>query len=231
MAPKKTFKRRKTIRRKRPNAPRRTALKSNFGRLTKGVQNTGFPQRYVTKLTTQYVWNPAADTGTLVYSINANNLYNPSSSGHQPRDFDQFAAIYARYRVYGCKVQTTTVGSNSSTMVLGMVSLTATPSNSTAPNTTTGLMESRMTKYKMFSADDKKVRLDAYWPIWKIEGMPKSHVAVDDLFSSLVSTGPSVTPSIQVAISSADGTSTDALVVIKTTYYCVFSGRKFLAQS
>jgi hypothetical protein len=71
----------------------------------------GFPDRYATQL--QYSdavsINPSATVGQ--YTFRGNSLYDPdyTSAGHQPRYFDQLAAVYTKYRVLACTLSVTAV--------------------------------------------------------------------------------------------------------------------------
>jgi hypothetical protein len=53
-------------------------------------------------------------TGTNVYQVSANSLYDPdiTSVGHQPMYFDNYMAVYNRYRVNYCQISVTVVNTN-----------------------------------------------------------------------------------------------------------------------
>lgn len=71
---------------------------------------TGFPSVVRTKL--RYVENIALSSvlgAVSSFAMRANSLYDPNQTGtgHQPMDFDNYASIYGRYVVRGCKIKVT----------------------------------------------------------------------------------------------------------------------------
>jgi len=51
--------------------------------------------------------NPGLGGGITGYSFRLNSVFDPdySGAGHQPRGFDQFAALYSEYTVLSCKMK------------------------------------------------------------------------------------------------------------------------------
>lgn len=82
------------------------SIPRNYGRFA-SVTGSPMPSRFNASLiySDTITLNPGA--GTIVeHSFRLNSLYDPdlTSTGHQPRGFDQLMAFYQRYRVYGCKM-------------------------------------------------------------------------------------------------------------------------------
>lgn len=100
-----------------PRRPRRASARavssrmvtaSTLGRLGSSVPLTGFPDKIWTDLAynTQGRTNP----GVVAYADNVfdlNNLFDPerTGTGHQPREFDSFAALYLHYRVFEADIE------------------------------------------------------------------------------------------------------------------------------
>ena len=83
----------------------------NKKRRRKALPLGGFPDRHVARLKyCDFVTLNATASGSavpLIHHFRANSLYDPdqSSSGHQPRGFDELAAIYDHYCVIGSKIK------------------------------------------------------------------------------------------------------------------------------
>lgn len=87
----------------------------------------GFPNEFYTKLKYNQ-GNISFTTGTnSKFEFRLNSLYDPdyTGTGHQPRFYDQFSAIYGRYQVYGVKAYCF-VHNNSTTESAKMVLFTST---------------------------------------------------------------------------------------------------------
>lgn len=70
------------------------------------VRGTGFPDRITTKLKYCDTISLAAGTGPAQYVIRGNSCFDPNSTGggHQPLFFDQWIAVYEKYRVIGSSI-------------------------------------------------------------------------------------------------------------------------------
>jgi len=103
------FRRKPTKKRKRTVRPTRTRrITRRVPRRSTMPRTIGFPQTYYTRLqitdtlqlTQGFAGVPA------VYQYRLNDLFDPdvTATGHQPKFFDQFAALYSEYKVLNAKI-------------------------------------------------------------------------------------------------------------------------------
>lgn len=97
---------RKRRTRKRPYR-RRTRKRQRMTRYKRGPILEGFPKRKLVKL--RYVQEVSLNPGISSFSVHqfrANSVFDPDFTGvgHQPMGFDEWAALYERYTVYGSKI-------------------------------------------------------------------------------------------------------------------------------
>lgn len=76
-----------------------------------------------------------------------NSVFDPNLTGvgHQPMGFDQYSALYERYRVKGCRVTVTFSNSSGTVAVLGGIGLRST---STLGTIVESMLERPLTKWK-----------------------------------------------------------------------------------
>lgn len=172
--------RRKTYRRRRRRVPR---LK------------LGFPSHKIVKLRYCAPLNldaPAGALGSHTYSMNS--VFDPDFSGigHQPRFFDQWAAIYGRYTVLGAKITVSIIGPTTSSVgqKLG-IQMSGNDTGLTFPNNdVTALLEAPMINAKMRTVHPEPSRtkpLSHYWSYRKTMGRLNP---TDDVCSAAVTTSP-----------------------------------------
>lgn len=228
-------KRRSTTRaRPRRNAGSGSAPYSNrlFRGWTGSQPHSSFPDRTVVSL--DYWSTNRVNPGVITYSdtvFGLNNAFDPefTGTGHQPRDFDQWSAIYGRYRVLKTLVEVdvrqrashgltvTLVPSNSSTtLVLAdypqelprAVMLGLTGSNQ-PPCHHRGVMDNRA-----------------------ILGMTTEEFRGDDTTSALVTAGPAQATYLHVFCAQLDGvTAVDYEFAIRLRMEIEFYDRKVLSPS
>lgn len=97
--------------------------------------------------------NPGAAGAIATYVFSANGMYDPNvtSTGHQPRGFDQLMALYNQYTVIGSKINVTFIkgGSQATSDVVG-VCLRKT---STVDTSLAGYLEDRNVRYSALSSN------------------------------------------------------------------------------
>lgn len=113
-----------------PNKKRRQAYKKSTV-LESGTnpenhavfRGIGFPDMMTTNLvyTDSIILDPSASTITPTFQVTMNDCFDPQSAigGGQPTFFDQFAAIYRRYQVNGCKLSAIFSRSSGTTAGIG----------------------------------------------------------------------------------------------------------------
>lgn len=102
-------KRKATYAKKTLYRPRKGAGGPVTGGVISGLSNNnyGFPDKISTKLQYSDVVQLQASAGTPgLWQFRMNSLFDPdfTGTGHQPKWFDQLAAVYFRYRVKGAKI-------------------------------------------------------------------------------------------------------------------------------
>lgn len=150
-----------------------------------------------------------------------NNLYDPyyTGVGHQPRFFDQLAALYERYRVFGALVEVTATGVTGNHMIV--LNAYPTEAGTTVINNCIEAVEQKL-PYCVVPADEKVV-MRKYFSMAKIWGVNNKRIANDDVFSAAVTGAPSWRAFLDMSHQSFDASSTTAAdYMIKITYYCCF---------
>lgn len=148
------------------------------------------PDRIKVKLPYHTVINYASAVGVQDQVFNLNSIYDPDRTGvgHQPLGFDQWAAFYNRYRVYGVKVRWTItnrsevpvnvalIGNNDPTMVLGNDNL---------------FEQSHMNKVQIGSKNgiDTKV-ITKYFTPARLTGRPLVSYVSDDRYQATMINNP-----------------------------------------
>lgn len=166
------------------------------------------------------------------YSFRGNSLFDPNytGTGHQPLYFDQYSAIYDRYRVMGAKIQIDIINmSGTSAVYLVLNSNTQASITTDAP---TLLEQTRSTITKIIPIAQRiPIRVKMYCSTRKACGLNKKQVFDQD-YSALVSADPSQLWYYNWLASSVDNTTAlDVYYMVKLTYYAQFYDRKLINQS
>lgn len=189
--------------------------------------HTGLPPSILMKHS--YVDNYKLDnTGTTTVAatqqFRLNSLYDPdyTGSGHQPYYYDQIAALYAEYCVYGVKVDIY-AGSES---VTSPILLSIAPSLSTSLPTDAELGLERPQASRLFvDAGGASQRFVKYYKIYEILGVPKSECFIDDALSA---SGTNPSRPLYLNLSAICGDTSVACILninVKMTFYCKWSKR------
>lgn len=223
--------------RRKARKPRR-ARRARKSRVSYTVSRTSpLPDRSFTKL--RY-----SSLSALTYAgfavpasaqIRINSLFDPdlTGAGHQPLAFDEYSAIYNRYRVYGMKWKITF--SNRDTTYQAEVAIQARPNVATHSNMDT-IYEAPYTNRKAtlgIEGSGQAVRvLSGYTSVSKIRGVNKSVVKNDDQYSALITANPAITPALTLYMQNTSTTTAITVAYrVELEYFCEFYDRRLLTQS
>jgi len=144
---------------------------------------------------------------------NLGSLFDPTLAvgGHQPYGFDQLAAVYKSYCVYGVRVIITSDASNVSTTALnGAVMCLRVASSSTLTASLVSLTPEDFREKAgalVWDGEQQGGKLDlGYMSIADIEGVEKTKVMNDNVYTAAVTASPLLSPEIQFYLSSNTGT-------------------------
>jgi len=186
------------------------------------VSPLALPDRFRTKLvySENYQITNAAAWNDRVWNINS--VFDPDQTGvgHQPRYYDQLAALYNRYRVLSCTIdlsvrQRTTHGI--SVLVIPNNSVTAlTPSTVPAELRRSGVC-------KITSANQPPVVYRTKFEPWAITGVSKMQYMTDDRFQAAVGANPTEAICAHQYIEAIDGsTAVDYEFIAQLVYEVEF---------
>lgn len=98
--------------------PKRRSKRNNKPKAQKSL-SVGLPQSQMLKLryTSELTLTPGASGIADVDVYSLNGMFDPdiTGTGHQPRGFDQYMALYDKYLVLGCKVSLQAVNTSATT--------------------------------------------------------------------------------------------------------------------
>lgn len=165
------------------------------------------------------------------HRFRANSCYDPdrSGSGHQPRYFDQYAALYEAYEVLGSRISCKFDSSVSATPG-AIVGVNRDNDTSTTYYTRSALMENPNSKYKVLAAKaTKPVYMACNWSARKTFGPNYNR----DDNEALVGANPSNVSDFVVWAINEYGSEDPAAINITVTidYIVKFSERVEVAQS
>lgn len=217
-----TYRKRKRLTRrytrgKIPRAPRRFGF-------------TGLPTRMHTKLRYADSVSLTVNAGSNAYYYYQNSLYDPytPAGGHQPMFFDQYAALYYYYRIYGIGYSFVAMPNNADAKALIMVTYYNT--DSTVDGTASAAMERTGSKFIM-TGGTTLGKLKGYASVAKAYFVPKRVVSIDDAFSAAITANPTKLMQVFFQYFNATATNVDVVTNVRLTYYCEFFGPRSVAQS
>lgn len=191
---------------------------------------TAFADTTFVKLKYLQIFNLVHSTTLAASNMRGNSLFDPDFAvgGHQPRGFDQWAALYDRYCVYGCsiKVTFTTPAPGICCYIRPFVD------GAIVVSTVDAAMELPYTQYKISSEGARRTIIaKAYNNTVKQFGITKNQQQ-DDEFSSLTTDNPLKQWFWQLAAQNVDLTTAGTTsAVVELVYYTKFTRRKTLLQS
>lgn len=203
--------------------------------ITRGVSLV--PDRYMCKL--RYVSvEPTRLGGAAQNAIDfsGNSAYDPDVTGvgHQPNGFDQFTALYDKYRVMGSSIKIWFVA-NESTVAAANCVVSVAPSTSAGVGTSINLLaEQARAKVKVMGSYQGRGQiafLKHYMSTRKLMGISKAKAADDDYSGTCGNLGSGSSPAQQwywlVSRTSMDESTVGHVeALVKITYYVAFWQRK-----
>lgn len=176
--------------------------------------------------------NPAAGGLTGVHVWNLTSLFDPDVTGvgHQPVNFDQFAAMFEKYQVYRCEVKVSTIVS-ASQQIFG-ASLNDFATTNADPSVYT---ENGQTQWKLLdNAGSGQARGDITMDvdIAACQGMTKAQFLADDVFRADFGTSPAENIYLHVWLCDlASGDPGASACWIELRFHAVLEGSKLNALS
>lgn len=193
---------------------------------------TGMPDRLEVDLA--YQVNARVNPGVVAYAdtvFDLNNLFDPerTGTGHQPREYDQLAALYLYYRVYQCKVEVELRQRASHGIRLVLIA-----SNSgTALTISDNPAEQRRAWVSAVTGSNQPaIKVVRVYDIASILGMTRAqHLASEDT-DAAVTTGPDLIALLHMFVEQIDGTTAcDFEYSLKMVFRTVFHEKKVLGLS
>lgn len=164
---------------------------------------------------------------SIPYVFRGNSLFDPNltATGHQPLYFDQYSAVYDRYRVLGSSIRLDVVNISAGSACYMVVEANTDQSTFTSISDIYEQGRSRAPRI-IPVASRISVRHKQYASTRKVCGLTKSQV-MDDTFAALVTTNPGNVWYWNILFGSTDQTtSINVNFVVKITYYVQFFDRK-----
>lgn len=190
---------------------------------------TGVPDRVITKFKYQdQIYLTSATTVQHVFRINS--LYDPDSTGtgHQPRGYDQWAAMYEKYRVNACKVSVSIVNAvNASQKVFMWADANQFPGALTFQDCAE-LPEGRATVIVPSSAaSTSNYGFKRYYSMKKLAGVSYQ----DDIYSAAFGANPSTQIYCSIGAEGVSSPTVGVYLNISMVFYCTLYDRRFLPAS
>jgi hypothetical protein len=174
------------------------------------------------------------------YQFKINSLFDPdfTGTGHQPKGFDQLAALYQRYRVYRVKYQIDFVSIGNTTPGYYPLYLGVAPTNSlTGFTSISDHMETPFAHHRLYQgvASDGitgSSALKGSVDLAKLNGKTRMAYDADDTTQALVSTSPTEIIHLHVMMQSLDNSTNFAgYFTVKLSFDVEFTDPVQLAQS
>lgn len=179
-------------------------------------------------LTYQEPFQAATTTGLNFDRVfNLNSAFDPyrTGTGHQPREFDQWAAIYGRYRVD--RVDVTAMYTN--TPSDGAICTLLASNDATNLTVLDDIIEQPFSVWKPFSAGGQGITLKKTYYLNEITGVQYATYRDDDRYQAVVSADPSEIIALHVGFWTRSSFTADFYVVLKQ--YITFFDPAYVAAS
>lgn len=148
------------------------------------------------------------------YAFRLASLFDPNftGTGHQPRGFDQMAALYTEYVVYKVQIQVRIMYQSSGVNVAGnFVAISVRPFNnnsySLGPARRYGELLEQPTNTIITMEDDNPCQnktWDATYWIADIEGIPRGEIYQDTSYKAYYTSNPTKSPYLSLAVGSTN---------------------------
>lgn len=211
--------------------------KSN--KITRGYTSFGRSSPLAQRLRTTLVYNEVVGGGNNVlgqtdYVWNLNSLFDPNytGTGHQPRGFDQLAALYERYRVYAVRYNVRVwlnTGYNGSPTVPHVLVVVPTNSQS-AFSSTVDAQEQPFAKsigYNSYYSGTINGVVD----LAKLNGKTQIAYAADDTTQAQTNASPSEILTLHTMVANFSATNVQSYIEVTFSFDCEFSDPVQLASS
>lgn len=160
-----------------------------------------------------------------------NSLYDPdfTGTGHQPKGFDQLAALYQRYRVYHTRYAVEVALSLNSNLGGALVVV---PTNGNSGYTSVDdAAEATFAKCKTFNISNI-ARLAGKIDLAELNGKTRAAYMSDDTTQALVSTNPTEVLNLHLVVGMLDGSTVlGGSLFVRMWFDCEFSDPLELGQS
>jgi hypothetical protein len=195
----------------------------------------GFPDSVRTSL--KYVdtfrFGPAGTSGVYVYR--GNSLYDPdyTSVGHQPRYFDNYAAVYSKYKVLGSTFNVKMMNIAGDPSLLALIPLTDVLINPTSPYQLMELPRAKWTKCLPIIGRNAPPDLTSSYTTSQILGLKGGQINDED-YSARVNSDPSSIWywNLFLARIAGSGVTTPGCdLIIEIDYDCIFYDRSEVSPS
>lgn len=177
---------------------------------------TPVPQRFITK----HKYSTTFTIGSLnpIYRFRLNSLYDPdlTGTGHQPYGFDQMAALFNRYRVYGCSYIINGYQFNSP-IRYGVVAT----NDAASPTNMATLIEYPRSKSTVQYPGGSKSQLKGYVNLASLTGRTKAQYMADDRYQSANNDNPNEQLILNVLAQSVSDTLQESCTMMVTlVFHC-----------
>lgn len=179
-------------------------------------------------------------TGTFgtMQSMRLNSLFDPdlTGSGHQPYGYDQIAAVYNRYKVYGAKVVSRTFAPSNQVIAVGAIVTTPSDSSDTIASLDIQTVQEKnnCALWYLTNTGNQRVTKTQYFKMHQVMGITKAQFTTDlDNTTAAIGGNPGDACYISFAACSpnAGESSKTVFIEIDITYSVMLYDRKTLAQS
>lgn len=213
---------------KRKTNTRKRVTYRNKSRVPRKVFN-GIPATYRTKLHYVDVLTSTTTAGSYTYWIYQSSLFDPyyAAGGHQPYYFDQLAAIYSNYRVYGMSynIDAQLLTSNSHATLVTYFN-----KDGLLGSSLSAVAERPASRFIGYS-DQYRGRMKGYNTLKKVWNVPTKEIQIDDTFSAVCGANPAKLLYLFIQSFNPTAASQDVVITIKLTFYCEFFGTITQGQS
>lgn len=173
----------------------------------------------------------AGASQSAVHVFRMNSLFDPDYTGvgHQPRYFDQLAAMFNRYRVDSIDVE---INWTSPATALGAL-CTLNGANTLNGNAPLDALELPFTSSPLIVNTTGPLTQRFKVNLAAVNGVSKKHYEEDDRFQATIGTNPAEAMGLSVAISSPDNATvgTIAYATVRIAFHCVMFDRISVASS
>lgn len=223
----------RTTRSKRNNKGRRKAKYNKRAAVLTVRGPTGIPDRMRVRL--RYVQNLTILPGVPFqdYIFRGNSAFDPDLTGigHQPYYFDQYAAIYTKYRVHGSSIRVDVVNQSG---VMATSVIVVPHSDVAAFGSISAAAELQRSRYPRIVpiAQRQSVLLKDYASTRAVIGLTKVEMEADDIYSAAVTANPAQQWYWHILMESTDSlTALSVQLQVRLTYYMEFFDANIVAQS